>query len=33
MNIDSAIALTLLVTLAMLGVVAGVFWTINPPRK
>lgn len=33
MTLSSAMTLLLLVTLALLGVVAGVFWMINPPRR
>ena len=33
MTLSSAITLLLRVSLAMRGVVVGIFWMINPPRQ
>lgn len=33
MSLLGSIALALLVSTALVGVVVGVFWIINPPRK
>ena len=33
MSIPAGLALALLVSLALLGVVMGIFWMINPPRQ
>jgi len=33
MSIPSALALLLLIALALMGVVIGIFWIINPPRQ